>query len=223
MSAFVGVSRLFSEHLIGYAQKMGYTEDNLMILRGAEEELVAKFPETYANLRSCRHNADRRTPLEYGRDLVASWLLEDYLYLALRDHAEGFTVRLSGADRERKILAKAKVSATSDYEMEYQDGTRRKLELMNDYAGYWAKNGRLDLRDSKYEKLKRENALLLAIAVNEQKFTVIDFSTEVEADFIPHHPPYGFKPVYQIAIDMSTMAELKTKNLITELVKYKGL
>jgi len=41
-------------------------------------------------------------------------------------------------------------------------GTRepRKLELATDYNGHWKKHYKYDLRDSKYEKLCKESALL---------------------------------------------------------------
>lgn len=221
MSAFLGVSQLFGQGLEKHARKLGYAEDNILILAGDEAGLKARFPETYANLLSCRHQADRRSPLEYGQDLVVSWLFEDYLFVLLKQGARNFTIRRAGADRERKILAQAKVSATSDYELEYQSGARRKLELMNDYAGYWAKNGRLDLRDSKYNKLRAENSLLLAIAVGERQFMVFDFATEVAANYIPQHPPYGFKPVYQLKIEKTAMEALKSDKIIEKLANFE--
>lgn len=221
MGAFVGVSKLFKNKIVEYAKKAGYSEDNILILSGNETELAQKYPETYQNLLSCRHHADRRSPIDYGKDLVASWLFEDYLFDILKNHSDSFTVSLSGADKERKILARARTSSTSDYEIIYKDGTTRKMELMNDYSGYWAKNNCLDLRDSKYNKLKNEKALLLAIAVGEQKFSVIDFSHEIDSKFIANHRPYGFKPAYQIPIDSGSMIELESEKLINELAKYK--
>ena len=221
MGAFVGVSKLFGNKIVEYAKKAGYSEDNILILSGKETELAERFPETYQNLLSCRHHADRRLPIDYGKDLVASWLFEDYLFEILKNHSDNFTVSLSGADKERKILARARTSSTSDYEIIYKDGTTRKMELMNDYSGYWAKNNRLDLRDSKYNKLKNENALLLTIAVGEQKFSVIDFSKEINSIYIANHPPYGFKPAYQIPINSAAMLKLESKQLISELSKYK--
>ena len=221
MGAFVGVSKLFGNKIIEYAKKAGYSEDNILILSGDEIELAKKYPETYQNLLSCRHHADRRTAIDYGKDLVASWLFEDYLFDILKNHSEDFTVSLSGADKERKILARARTSSTSDYEIIYKDGTTRKMELMNDYSGYWAKNNRLDLRDSKYNKLKNESALLLPIAVGEQRCSIIDFSKEIDSTYIANHPPYGFKPAYQIPINSEAMIELKSEKLINELSKYK--
>lgn len=32
------------------------------------------YPDTFSNLNSCGHNRDARTAIEYGQDLVASWL-----------------------------------------------------------------------------------------------------------------------------------------------------
>ena len=117
MGAFVGVSKLFGNKIIEYAKKAGYSEDNILILSGDEIELAKKYPETYRNLLSCRHHADRRAAIDYGKDLVASWLFEDYLFDILKNHSETFTVSLSGADKERKILARARTSSTSDYEI----------------------------------------------------------------------------------------------------------
>ena len=93
------------------------------------------FPETYRNLISCQHQRDNRTHLEYAQDLVASWLVEDYFLEIL--NSNGLRAALDGADRNRRILANVRTSASSDFTVSY-NGNSRKLELMNDYTGYWS-------------------------------------------------------------------------------------
>ena len=46
---------------------------------------------------------------------------------------------------------------------------------MTDYSGYWSKTKQLDLRDSKYLKMKRENSILLGISLCDSKYVIIDF------------------------------------------------
>ena len=90
---------------------------------------------------------------------------------------------------------------------------------MNDYTGYWARTGSLDLRDSKYQSLTTEQSLFLAVSITTKEFALYDFSEEIPARFIPSHYPYGGKPAYQISINSDMMEEATSHN-ITEAVKF---
>ena len=145
MGAYNGMSQLLGD-LVPIAESLNYPESSISVLRGDMQELQEKHPQTYNNLMSCRHNRDTRTPLEYGQDLVASWLFEDYLMKKLSE--VGLAIAGAGADKNREILPNVKVSASSDCEVSYQ-GKTRGLEVMNDYTGWWKKTHHIDLRDQK--------------------------------------------------------------------------
>lgn len=215
MGAFIGSQSFFKYPIVEVAQTLGYAQDNLLVLQGDIQALQNQFPDTYQNIMSCRHHRDNRTPLEYAQDLVASWLVEDSFLKVL--NSNGLRAELDGADHNRRILANVRTTASSDFLVSY-NGCSRKLELMNDYTGYWARTGLLDLRDSKYQNLTTEQALFLAVSVTTKKFALYDFNEEIPSRFIPSHDSYGGKPVYQISISRDMMKEATSHN-ITEAVK----
>lgn len=215
MGAFTGSQNFFNYPLTDVARRLRYSKDNLLILEGDIQSLQNLFPETYRNIMSCQHHRDHRTPLEYAQDLVASWLVEDSFLDVL--NSNGLHATLDGADRNRRILANVRTSASSDFIVSY-NGCSRKLELMNDYTGYWARTGLLDLRDSKYQSLSTEQSLFLAVSTMTREFALFDFRETISARFIQSHIPYGRKPAYQIGITGDMMNEATSYN-ITETIK----
>ncbi len=196
-------------HLVSFAKCLRYSEANIAILEAEIEDsgrLQAQYPEVYANLLTCAHQRDNRTPLEYGQDLVASWVFEDVFYRYLRDRLphSGMNVKLSGADRRREILSSANVSASSDYLLSF-NGRDAYLELVNDYHGYWAKNLQCDLRDSKWDHLCRlaspdRPSLLLGLDLTNNKYFLMNVRESQDVRFLPSHLPYGGKPAYSISL-----------------------
>ena len=134
--------------------------------------------------------------MQYAMDLAASWVMEDYLIKELRDH--GLSVTRAGEDKERLILSSRRVSSDSDCMVEY-NGVSRKLELMNDYKGYWNRNKEIDLRDDKFVKMGREKSLFLGVSTKDKKYLLLDFSKTVDAVYKPYHFAYH-KPAYSIKV-----------------------
>lgn len=215
MGAYSSLVHAFGVPIEEYARRQGYHESNLMILRGDLEGLRSSYPQIYGNLMSCRHHSDRRTPLEYGRDLVASWLLEDH-FLMLMNGSSRFTVRLSGNDSKRLILKDTGVSTTSDFLLEAGD-RKIPIELMNDYTGFWARTQRLHLRDNKYQSLCRSKSLLLAASIPTMQYALFDFGSEIPAKYIPNHPPYGNKPAYELSLSSGIFKSLQRQTLLGDL------
>ncbi len=166
MGAFDGVKKCFNKSLPEVAKQFHYSEANILILEGDEKGLQSKCPEIYNNLMSCRHHADRRTPIAYGQDLVASWLFED-TFLAALESSDQFRIELDGADRNRVVLSNVRTSAASDYKITGNNGVQRTLELMCDYTGFWARTGKLHLRDEKYTKMKNSQSIFIAVSVTQ--------------------------------------------------------
>lgn len=217
MGAFAGLCAYFDRPLAEYAVELGYTQDNVLVLEGDLERLQREYPQTYQNLLSCRHHSDRRTPLEYGRDLVASWIFEDYFLHQLQQ--AGLDVQLAGADRQRRILSNQRTSASSDFVLKAPDGRQRRMELVNDYTGFWHRNETLHLRDQKYLQLKQSQCLLLAVSLTEavHKYALFDFRQEVPGVYIASHRPYGGKPAYELSIPRETLLDLTVENVKRQL------
>ena len=186
-------------------------------MEGDLQKLREQFSETYENLCSCTHQADQRSPLKYGQDLVASWLVEDVFLRVF--WAAGLDASLDGADQGRKVLSNVKTSSSSDFSVSC-NGYSRKLELMNDYTGFWARSHKMHLRDNKYLKMQREQSLFLAVSMATREFALLDFTEEIPARLIPHHIPYGNKPAYELSLP-SSLLHTATSAAIGQAVKAR--
>ena len=216
MGAYSQYSRMFRNGIIAKAIELQYSADNICILEGDMRKLEREHRQTYDNLMSCTHNRDNRLPIEYARDLVASWIFEDSLVQKLQEG--GLQINLSGADRNRQLLATSRVSASSDCQISY-NGVSRHAEIMSDYTGYWERTGRMELRDEKYLELVREKAIFLGICAigASWKYILIDFAKPVAATYIPSHRPYGGKPAYSLRIERTALMNFMMPPLIEHL------
>jgi len=214
-----GLQDFFGMPLIQKAEELGYSPDNILVLKGRMDVLKKEYPEIYNNIYTCVHNRDKRTHEEYAKDLVASWLFEDYIVNMIKN--ADFDVVLSGADKNRQILPNSKVKSSEDFEIRRR-GMSIKLELATDYFNYWSTKGCIDLRDDKYTRLKQSSSILLGISILDRYFFILDFRGEsINADFIPHHVPYGYKPAYRIVFKETSAKfyELSKENMVEELLK----
>lgn len=213
MGAYKNMLGLYPD-LVEKARSYGYPESSICILSGDESRLKSEYPDTFNNLNSCKHNRDSRTAMEYGQDLVASWLFEDYLMESLQ--AAGMTIEGAGADKNREVLPTTRVSAASDCMVSF-NGKQRLLELMSDYTGYWARYGKMELRDSKYTKMKNSNSLFLGVSTTDNKYILLDMGGEFEAKYIPSYFLYGGKPAYSVKLPKQSMRDLDFSSLVDDI------
>ena len=92
---------------------------------------------------------------------------------------------------------------------------------MCDYTGYWERTGRIDLRDSKYQKLCNTRSLFLGISTPTTSYILLDFGGNVPANYIPSHRPYGGKPAYSVPVKTTAFQRLNIAALaerIKELI-----
>ena len=198
MGAYRGLSEMVFGDIVGTAEELGYSDANLLILRGDRERLAVAHPEVYDKLLGCEHNYDSRDPFEYAQDLVANWVFEDWFVAKLRER--GVDIQLCGGDKDRELLASDHITGHSDTEV-LLGGKYVGMELVLNFTGYWIRTGKIDLHDNKFINLKRHNCLLCAIDLRNRKFTIIDPSspsTVVEYD--ANHEPWGGKPCYSIVL-----------------------
>lgn len=200
------------------AKELGYSEANILVLRGDCESLIAKYPHIWSNILSCSHNADGRSGFQYAQDLVASWLTEDSFFFELKKH--GLEISRSGTDREREILAHGDVSGRSDFEIAY-GGKRRYVELMNDYSRYWWENQAADLRDNKYDHIKAQNALFVGICFPMSFYFVIDFFKPVDGYYF-FNRRFGGKRCFHLALTRDVFKPLDYSSLAEDLMRIVG-
>lgn len=205
---------MYRDGLRNKAIELGYSDANLCIIDGDVGLLGERHPRTIENLKSCIHNADSRSVIDYGRDLVASWIFEDTMVQLLNSH--GIKTVLSGTDRNREILGKMTISSCSDCIVSYC-GTERHLEIVSDYTRWWETTGHMELRDSKYTKLRSEKSLLLGICTTSGKYTLLDFSQPVSAKYIQSHRNYGGKPAWSIKIKKEELKKFSVPHLVNHI------
>lgn len=210
----------FNDSIENIAQKLNYSEENILILKNKEVELKEKYPETYSNLLSCKHNKDCRSLMQYAQDLVCSWLYEDYLMSELSKN--GLKVMLSGEDRERKILKNIKVNSNSDYMVTINEKTAF-IELVNDYTGYWYKKGQCDLRDDKFIHIKNgikmaNFSFLLGIDFKNMQFFIININNAKNITYTNYHHAYH-KPAYSINLKDILFKKFTIENICDSIKK----
>ena len=215
MSTFSEIQQLFPKPLQEIAKELNYPKSTICVLSGNEPELISKYPETHRNIQSCHHNRDARSPLQYAMDLAASWVMEDYIIEQLRNN--GLIVSRAVEDKERIILAGAKVSSNSDCLVEL-DGKCRKLELMNDYKGYWNRYKKMDLRDDKFIKLQNEKSLFLGVSTSDKKYLLLNFAKEIDAVYNSFHFAYH-KPAYSIKVTPNMLKVLDYSDIARAIMK----
>ena len=198
MSTFKGIRDYLFSNIVEKAEEFGYSEQNILILRGDTEEVRKKYPALYDKILGCWHNSDKRDPFDYARDLVANWLFEDWFVFKLRER--GVDITLSGVDSKREILSTDRVTTASDTVVKI-NGKYIGMELAVNFTGYWKRNGRIDLRDNKYLNLLNHENLLCAIDLKNRMFTLLDIPNMNNAvEYEEHHEAWGNKPCYSIIL-----------------------
>lgn len=114
-------------------------------------------------------NRDVRTPVEYAIDLIYGWLVEDIVYEFLLQN--GFDVQKTGSDRNREFMSSGKIKSDLDLSV---DG--KPFDVYFDAQGYWKKNNKIDIRESKWRELEKNQASI--ICVSAQGFALIDYSSD---------------------------------------------
>lgn len=138
---------------------------------------------------------DWRTPTQYARDLVITWLLEDLTQTLLTQHK--IPNRKNGADQNRQFLPPQNITPHSDLQILYNNQTRN-LETIYDHTQHWNRTNQIDLRLQKHQHLTNQNAILLAIDTQNLTATIINY-TNPPPITQRQHPTYG-KTVNTITI-----------------------
>lgn len=215
MGAFNNAHILLGQSVFDIAQKYQYSEPNLLLLSGQDEELRKAFPDVYENIQTCDHNADTRSPMDYARDLVASWVVEDWFLRLLTD--AGCEASAAGTDRNRNILPGGEVSSASDFRVLYQ-GRELCVELLCDYTGFWRRHGKIDLRDDKYQHLRRERALVFGADALWQRAILLDMGEEIPGIIqVESYKPYGGKPAVRVPCGEEEFFPLEAPRLAEHL------
>lgn len=212
MSTYQKIARLLGDLQV-IAEQFHYPSSSICVLKGDEAELNKAYPETYENLMTCSHHSDKRKMMDYGKDLVASWIMEDSIQQKLTE--TGLMINKAGADRERIVLPNSKVSSSSDYDVFYR-GIKRKLELLCDYTDYWRRKKLCHLRDGKYPQTCKTHSIVLGIA--EKSFLLINDISMYKHKYIKKHRAFGYKPAEEISLTDADLNEPLDYGTITQRI-----
>lgn len=166
-------------------------------LTGSPSEQVVTYLTQRLSAPQYNFMRDKRSPFEYGSDLILGWILEDCMVDFLVK--SGIKAALAGCDKSRDFLCSSKVSTDSDAEVNF-GGVFRRLELVFDHGCYWSRKDRADFRHTKFEKIRDSGSMILGVSVSDIKGFVYEANSPLSPEVIyaENHAPWGGKPVYYI-------------------------
>lgn len=118
-------------------------------------------------------NRDNRKAADYALDLIYGWMVEDIIIAYLTQ--QGFTVSKTGADFERRFLKSGAIKSDLDVEISI-NGKSVQYDIYFDSNGYWAKYDKVDIRESKWNTLVKNNAAMICVSL--EGVAIIDTNTE---------------------------------------------
>lgn len=165
-----------------------------------------------SQLHNLSHHRDSRSAYEYGQELITNWLFEDIIALILCQDSE-LQITKTGKDSNRTFLSNP--TADPDLTVTFQN-TDYEIELVADYSGFWSRNGVIDLRDAKFDKiLNTENSMLMGVDF-ESSETLIGIPEQMEVSYTESHPFWN-KPAHRVTVE-----SLQTGNLTNSSTVIKS-
>lgn len=200
--------------LLKFLSSRNWKENNELCLRIINDSLYKEDIDYLNQKLNLFHLKDKRTPQEYACDLILGWVIEDAVYDLLKEI--GAEPKLESGDKLREFLRRPAASP----DLKIRTGNSFvKLELVEDFTGYWKKNERIELRDNKYDNIKKEHGIILGLDFKEKRFFLLPAENS-EAKKIESHWPYGGKPAYSINLEKVNWFDLKNmRPILTELFK----
>lgn len=210
----------YGRSLLSVAETLHYSEQNLDLLRcdtknKAQKKAVylkhKRLFDSFLNDEWNKALVDGRNVLDYFKDLIASWIGEDLLVMALNEY--GFKACLANADSDRVIKTERR-QVTGEPDIKISIGNKvRYLELM-DALSPVEKYGQFDLRLSKAKNQFLKKTIFLLHGLYDNKFVLIDFMRDnVTVEYNYPNPHFGNKPCSVVrftenGIEMRDMALL---------------
>ena len=214
----------YGRTLLDVASELGYSDENLEMLACDKNDKNAKF-QLYKKHKSlfdaflktdCADLRDGRNPLDYFKDLIASWVGEDLLVRALNEY--GLKAEVANADKDRKIKeSRRQITCAADIKLEYE-GNVRFVELM-DALSPVEEYGQFDLRLSKAKKQFEHGNIFLLQCLTDGKFVLIDFLRDsITVKYNAPHPRWGGKSSSLVNLEENGI-KMRPMALLWETIK----
>lgn len=165
-----------NKDIINFIESKDYNENNKLLVSLLYDSLDEKQEEKINNITSdLSHNKDHRESKEYLSELIRGWIMEDVLKDLI---SEKYDVTLAGSDNERKILKDNK-NITTEADLKIYN---KSVEVITDFNSYWDYQDYIDLRDNKYNKIKNNNSLVLAVDIENNKIFIFDTDSVINSE-----------------------------------------
>jgi|DEB0MinimDraft_10_1074344.scaffolds.fasta_scaffold01819_15 hypothetical protein len=138
------------------------------------------------------HHKDYRTTLQFARNLVMNWLIEDFVYYMLRK--QDIEVKRTGKDGHRKLLKGWNASSDPDLQCKINNNNLW-IEVIANYPtqsfdSFWESEGYYDLRDYKLKNLKsksyKDKTIVLGVNVKQKKYFTMQITPDLQSlDYSP--------------------------------------
>jgi hypothetical protein len=151
---------------------------------------------------------DKRTPVEYGYDLIYGWLMEDIAIKFLE--SEGLEVERTGVDSTRIFLRERQISSFSDVKIK-----DKYFDITFDTTDSWRGTNSLDIRLSKWNELRSVGGGI--ICFSQAGVAVIDVSKEEDTG-VWLNPAWGFKEAVSIG---NMRSKIMSPILVTQFTLLK--
>ena len=162
---------------------------------------------------------DSRSSINYARELVLGWIVEDCLIGAI--NACGFKCESFGGDRIRELISNSEnITGSSDLKVEVIEGKSVLIEVTTDYTAYWKRNGVMDLRNDKYNNIVKEDGCVLGIDFRQGEFCFFHI-LQTPATYLEEHPVWK-KPAYEISIKGVPFRTIKNFKKFMKKMLLKG-
>ena len=202
------VISLLNEHDINIHKLIATYEDKEMInkvLGFTVEPMSDKdYQELSEKLQGNEHHKDFRNDLQFARNLIIGWLLEDFVYIYLKK--QGIDVQRTGNDSGRKLLKGHLASGEPDL-LVIQNNEKLWIEVIANfptkkYDSFWEEEGYYDLRDYKLKNLKLKSktnrTIVLGLNVKQQKFFTMQINESLEGRPFSPEEKFGNKNTIKI-------------------------
>ena len=217
MGAYEGLSKYFANGVLHKANELGYGEFLISILKGDEETLEQKYNSVWSTLKECKYQMEGRDPIEFGRDIIASWIFEDCVVGALK--SSGLNISFGKDYFTRKRFTPRIDKLDTDIIID-TGNNKYTLEIRCDHTLSWTRTNTLYLTESKYKKMKKDNAIMLGFSTVDGKITILNNSCLKNATYIEEYEQFGGRPVYAISIPESSICEFNKTNVVKEIKNY---
>ena len=217
MGAYEGLSKYFANGVLHKAHELGYGEFLISILKGDEEILEQKYNSVWNELKKCKYHIEDKTPIDFGRDMISTWMFEDCVIGTLKKSGLDITYGKDYVNRKKFTTRPDTLNNSVFINTPTQTFS---LIIRSDYTGAWTKTGTLVLRESQYKKLKNKNMILLGLSTIDDKLIILNHTSLSKIRHIESYEPYNNKSVYEIDIPESSICEFNKTNIVKEIKNY---